>query len=434
MASDQPTSTVNSARSYTMTARSYTSSLIDTVTTGGSALLQRIETINAGGKSTDDPFEDCDDQRYSHRDITSWRVIFKINRTVWKRKSLWLACLKLSGLAWVTGILTVIMVDDPSRLHLGALTKLSTLLNVFVSIMVSFSITSSIGRWYAAADGFMELFDAARSLQMDLFALGVDDKNIDGILRYAVLSGWLLNMELAIEASPQEEKAELTKRMWHILKTDKKKGAAFGMSGLLTDEENIALENTGDPAATIWMWVTMIIGHMAAEGEVPPMQSPTYGRLQTSIQEAHTGIRKVRCAISIQAPFLYVQMLATLVHMHNIFNSIAFGLTAGSYVAMLQIREGHSVHDVSRRAISKDELANDAQNVLVCFFMYIFGPLICQGLLEVCVAVAQPFGSKDGAVPSTNRLNVLYDDLKSAKLLKSMMPDGWDQAHFKTPV
>jgi len=409
--------------------RTYTAALLD----GGSAMLERIKSLNAGGQS-DDPFEDDGDTRYSGDDITSWRVIFKINRTVWKRRSLWFACFKLSVLTWVTGITTVLLVEDPSRLHLGSLTKLSTLLNVFVSLMVGFFISSSIRRWYAAADGFMELFDAARSLQMDLFALGVDDKTIDAIMRYACLSGWLLNMELAIEASEPDKKAGLTERMWRILKTDKEKGAVFGMEGLLTDEEQIALEPTCDPAATIWMWITMIIGHMAAAGDVPPMQSPTYGRLQSSTHEAHTGIRKVRCAISIQAPFVYVQMLASLVHMHNIFNSIAFGLTAGSAICMLQIREGSSVHDVSRRVVTRDEIMNDMQNLLVCFFLSVVGPLIYQGLLEVCVAVAQPFSSKDGAVPTTNLLNVLHDDLKSAKLLKSDMPKGWSQAHFKTPV
>jgi len=429
MASDQPTH------------RSYTGSIIDaghrfgsTFTNTGSALLQRMKAVHKGENSGDEPFADCDQLNYTGEDITCWTVIFKIRRTVWMRKSLWLACLKMSVLAWVTGILTVFLVSDPSKMNLGGFTQLATLLSVFVSLTVSFFIYDSIRRWYAAADGFMNLFDAARSLQMDLLALGVNDQKIDAMMRYGVLSGWLLNMELAIEASPQDKKAELTEQMWHILKNDKEKGAPFGMPGLLTDEEKIALENIGDPAATIWLWVGMIIGQMAAEGEVPPMQSPTYGRLQGQTSAAVTAIRKVRFAISIEAPFVYVQMLAALVHMHNMVNAIAFGITAGGTAGMLYIREASSFHEVPREAASTDELMNDIQNLLVSFFLSVVGPLIYQGLLEVCVAVAKPFGSKDGAVPTKNLLNVLQDDLKNAKLMTSMMPYGWSQAHFKTPV
>lgn len=41
-----------------------------------------------------------------------------------------------------------------------------------------------------------------------------------------------------------------------------------------------------DPAQTLWVWITSLLTRMAADGEIPPMASPTYGRVITMAEQA----------------------------------------------------------------------------------------------------------------------------------------------------
>merc|ERR1719301_497278 len=98
---------------------------------------------------------------------------------------------------------------------------------------------------------------------------------------------------------------------------------------MLEQWEIEALKKTRDPPGIMWMWVAALIGRLAQDGWIPPMASPTYGRIMNLCQSAHGGIRQVRAAISVQAPLTYTHMLATLVHINNLLNAITFGLVSG---------------------------------------------------------------------------------------------------------
>ena len=58
-----------------------------------------------------------------------------------------------------------------------------------------------------------------------------------------------------------------------------------------------------DPAQTLWVWITSLLTRLAADGEIPPMASPTYGRVITMAEQAYQGIRAVRASIRVQPPY-----------------------------------------------------------------------------------------------------------------------------------
>merc|ERR1719272_1248639 len=96
------------------------------------------------------------------------------------------------------------------------------------------------------------------------------------------------------------------------------------------------------------------------------MASPTYGRIMNLAQHGHEGIRQVRANISVQAPFIYVHMLATLVHINNLLNAIAFGMTCGATigVSLAYVRDEHPAGTAARER----HVYQDGQNVVVSFF------------------------------------------------------------------
>jgi len=51
--------------------------------------------------------------------------------------------------------------------------------------------------------------------------------------------------------------------------------------------------------ALLWTWVASLIGRMAQNGEIPPMPSPTYGRILNIVQQAYARFTSLSEAVSL---------------------------------------------------------------------------------------------------------------------------------------
>jgi len=374
---------------------------------------------------------------YQTSDLSSWGCMLAYAGTVWRRPSLWKVFLQLILLSFVVAVLTLLIVEDHAVLQVGRFAEISKFLRVFVGLLLGFFISSSVQRWWQCADGFLALFDAIRNLQMQLYALGVAEANIDTCIRYGVLSAWILNMQLHTEAlqdKPHRESAE--QAMWDELGIDPTLADGLDLTfAVLKPDEKLLLEKVHDPAGLLWMWVGSFLGHMAEEDEIPGMATPTYGRLMNLAQDAHGGIRLVRSSITVQAPYIYVQMLASLVHVNNIFNAVSFGLTSGAAVGTMLSAAGamsHLKQPSASDAATPGQAARDGQTLIVSFFFSVFGPFVYQALLEVSIAIAQPFSNKDGEIPTWRLLQKLETDLHDGKKMARNTP--WEAPMFKQPA
>lgn len=367
-----------------------------------------------------------DAMTYHVNDLSTWGSLVLLSKTVWQRRTLWTMFLKLFLLSLIVAVLVVLIVQDPAQLKVSKFTEISQFLNAFVGLLLGFFMSASVQRWWACADGFLVVFDAIRNLQVQLYALGVPEEKLDTCLRYGVLSAWVLNMELHIEALPDDEKDEENENMWRTLKDGT--GLGDGHFTSMTDAEWTTLQEVEDPSGLLWLWVGCLIGSMSEAGDVPPMASPTYGRIMNLAQEAHKGMRSVRSSISVQAPFIYVQMLASLVHINNIINALSFGMTWGASAGTTLSLWHMSLYNSKA---TRTEAARDSQTLLVSFFFSCFGPFIYQALLEVSIAIAQPFNSNDGEVPTRRLLHRLERDLHDGKLMAhSTQKIGWPLPKF----
>lgn len=372
-----------------------------------------------------------DSVSYNTATLGSLWILGKTSFTVWRRPALW----KIAGLlflfSFMIAILVLYTVDDPASLKGSKFSKLGTFLNVFVALLLGFFMSASMGRWYDCANGFMDLFDAVRTLQMQFYSLGVSEGKVDQVLRYGVLSARMLAEELHCKASPTYGQPEIDE-MWNNIASNE------GPFSFITPEELKVIKQVNDPSGTIWLWVTMMLGRMAEDGDVPPMPSPTYGRLMGLAQSGHGGVRTVRASVNVQPPFIYVQILAALVHINNIINAISFGMTwgmtLGTTLERFHITPPGANH-YSHGATMKD-VGRDVQNVIVSFFFSCFGPFIYQALLEVAIAIAQPFSSHDGEIPTKRLIKNLERDLVDAKMVvrPENLPEHITQPYFKVPV
>lgn len=367
--------------------------------------------------------EVVDAMTYQAKDLTSWSSLLLMSYTVWNRKSLWMVTLKLFGLAGIVAVMVLCLVQDPAHLRVSKFTEISNFLRVFVGLLLGFFMSASVTRWWSCAQGFHNLCATIRSFHIMINSIGVPEHLTIKLLRYGVSSAWILHNQLHVEALPLNQQESATEERWDEIAM----GAHDFLFTKFEDDELALLKDQSDPPGTLWMWIGSLIGHMAEEGIIPGPATPTYGRLMGSVLEGFNAIRDVRVSICVQAPFIYVQMLSSLVHINNIVNAISFGLTSGASIGTLLAHLRSPVTEGTRATAR--EATHDAQTLLVSFFFSCFGPFVYQALLEVSIAIAQPFSNMDAVVPTERILRILQKDLHD--MLRASKCISWKQPCFK---
>lgn len=372
-----------------------------------------------------------DAMTYDIGELKTWRSLMILSKTVWHRVALWQMLAQILMLSLIVAGLVLLIVRDPAQLKVNRFTRIATFFSSFVALLIGFFLSVSVHRWWKCAEGFLISCDAIRNLQVQLYSLGVAQDLVDVCLRYGVLSVWILHFELHIEPlRGDKEQVEATRQMWETLRgrdqgTDNK-SILDKTSYYLTEDEYEVLKDIEDPSVMLWIWVGTFVGHLAQVGEIPPMQTPTYSRITLLASSAHSGMRRVRSSITVQAPLIYVHMLSSLVHINNLINALSFGLTLGASVGTLL--ENRQVPMF--RAIATDkELARDIQSLLCSLFLSLCGPLIYQALLEVSICLAQPFSTNDAEVPTFRLLKRLQRDLQDGRFLAPRTP--WQPPQYK---
>jgi predicted membrane chloride channel (bestrophin family) len=370
-----------------------------------------------------------DNMNYNTRTLTTWEPFQITHTTVWSKKELWIMMLKLLLVTLCVCCITVAVVPNPAVMKVSKFTQVSKFLNVVVGLLLGFFLSSSMNRWYACVNGFLELLDAIRNLQMQFAALGVAEGHTILCLRYGLASAWLLYGQLACETKQGAEEIQEREFMWKKMEAKMARIDRTGQTRLLDHLEVEALKKTRDPPGMVWMWVAALIGRLAQDGEIPGMQSPTYGRVMNLCQNAHGGIRQVRAAVSVQAPLTYTHMLATLVHINNFLCAVILGLVSGLAIGTTLV--AHKMHFFAPNAAQAKmrESDQDLQNMMVTFMYCFFGPVLYQALLFIGMSLAQPFGSNDAQVPMHRLLHCLEVDMCNGRDLMNYMP--FEKPYFK---
>lgn len=382
--------------------------------------------------------EPNDSVSYDARKLVTFDVCSDLAGTVWTKGSLWSMMGILVSIAIMTSVVVAWGVQDPAKLDVAKFQKISGFLKVIVGLLLGFFLTSSVGRWYTCTNGFLGLFDAIRSLHMQLNALGVPKERVYLCMRYCIVSAHCLTISLNASALRPREQRAFCKEQWQkMLTTRNESSVAWSQHGAtlakIYDDELKILENVDDPSQTLWVWVTSLLTRMSADGEIPPMPTPTYGRIIGMAEAAYNGIRDVRASVSVQPPYVHVQMMAMLVSINNIICALSFGMTLGVTVASYLARVKTGV------ATDLDDTAHDLQDLLITFVLSTIGPFLYQALLEVAVCIAQPFADagKDpkapGRIPTGMLLYKLEKDLHDSEKMSANLP-WWDQPHFKPPA
>eukprot|EP00933_Yihiella_yeosuensis_P074798 TRINITY_DN83847_c0_g1_i1.p1 TRINITY_DN83847_c0_g1~~TRINITY_DN83847_c0_g1_i1.p1 ORF type:complete len:398 (+),score=69.29 TRINITY_DN83847_c0_g1_i1:166-1359(+) len=382
-------------------------------------------------EAPDDDEEPYTSMTYDARRLVTFEVFTQLAGTVWKKPTLWKRLGSYVVISLITAFVAAFVISDPGSIDTTRFAKIGGILSAIVGLLLGFFLSSSMTRWYACTNGFGVLFDQVRRLQMQLLAFGVPQELQRTILRYGLLSANCLRNDLYRDALPEEQRSAYALARWNELTADANEIEAW--DGQVTPQERAILQKVDDPAQTVWVWATSLLTRMSADGEIPPMPSPIYGRFMTIAESAHHGILDVRASIGIQPPYIYLHMLIMLVSITNILTAVSFGLALGVSVDML-LASSHI--GGFKHSINPKEFSQGVQNFIVVLVISSLGPFLYEALLEVAVCISQPFCHEEvtapGSIPVARFLRNAKQDLRDAEMMTRVLP-GWKQPQFKKP-
>jgi len=389
-------------------------------------LLEKVDE-----KVKEEEEDEGDSMSYDARKLITFEVFRASTGTIWVKSSLWRSMGLLLLLALSTAVGCGVLVKEPEKLKTDEFSKLNGFLKAIVGLLLGFFLSSSVNRWYACASGFLELFNAIRALHMQLTAIGAPKERVHMCVRYCVVSAYSLHYSLSGQTLPKDERLQWRYAKFDAMCSDAKnldeKSISTANLNKIYPHEKEILANVEDPSQTLWVWVTSLLTRMSSDGEIPPMPTPTYGKILGLADKAYSGIREVQGAICVQPPYVYVQTIAMLVNVNNIVTAVSFGMTLGVTVSVA--RHSQNVREV---------ISKDLQDVLIQFIMSTTGPFLYQTLLEVAVCISQPFaGCADdknespGRIPTWKLLSNLKKDLGDADFMTNRLP-CWEQPRFKS--
>jgi len=376
---------------------------------GGQEIEKQAPQISErGGVKEINKFEDeWDSTRYDIAGITSWGAFIMIKGCAWDNPSLW-RCMMTNVTISVVVAVVANFVPKQWLVSADKFEKLGTFLNVFVGLLLGFFLSSSMTRWYSCVNAFLTLLDAVRSMQMQMIALGVNQEQTDTLSRFGILSAWLLHFSLDLDGNDPDVIHHMLERVESV------------RPWLIEPHEKPMLLRQKESYALLWTWVASLIGRMSQDGEIPPMASPTYGRILNIVQRAYGSIRDVRALHLVKVPFIYIHTLAILVHVNNVLNAIAFGLVCGI----------SSVFLMGKEKSGDQHPANLFTSLFMQFCFSMLAPMLYLALLDVSICVAQPFTYQDAKIPAARFIVGMEEDLKNAKYVGEN-PPSWNKPFFK---
>lgn len=358
---------------------------------------------------------------YRTQGLVSWMTLLCFEKTVWRSKALHTMILRFMAWTLFVTLLEFLLVADPSSVDPLKFSEITTVMTVFVSLLLGFFITNSVARWTSCVESFLGLFEAIRALQMQLHALGVSIVKIDRPVRYGLVSAWLLDRTLR-----EDRREGLPDRIWDQLIELK--------DPLLhvTDKELEDLKKMADPAIQIWVWVASFLGSLAQEGEIPPMASPIYGRLLQIVKSAQDSMKQIRAVREVQVPYVYTHTLAAVVHVSNMLCATSMGLTLGSCLGSILAHIDSRLTLYGVQPQPNHSADTDFQVLIIQFLKCFFAPVLYQAFLEIGFCVSTPFGAgaESARLPIDDLLEGWLEDLKHANRM-AVAPPGWEAPCFK---
>jgi hypothetical protein len=306
---------------------------------------------------------------YDPETLTGWKAIFTLSGTIFSVRAMWqIIGLELFVMSFIA-LCLFRYVKDPHAYQTETMSIVVKTISVLIGFMLGLFLSSSLDRWWDTVKSVQLLFGVIKKLLMLASSLEIRDDQRATLARRGVLSVRMLETELT------RPTAEMFKKRFDELQE----------MGKITLEERSVLEKVPLDQRSFFTWV-LISNYLKQFHNL--MDPISYDRIVTLVLDGLSAVSSLRTLLHFQFPFIYMHMLAFMVHMANFLTAIGTGVTLGLLFARTRAENFRAADSKLTTLPDPSAVMNEVLFFLVQAFFY-------QAFLSIGAALSFPVATEN---------------------------------------
>jgi len=217
----------------------------------------------------------------------------------------------------------------PENYSTGSMQQVIKTISVSIAFLLGLFLSSCINRWWDTVSSLEALFGTIKRLIMTAINLELPKESRETLARRCVLSTFMLQVEqtehhakLAGKQTDEEVQKHWAEFMDEWLK-----------NGLLTQYEWNMFQAVNSQQRSFFAWSLVskellnVRHHLNQQNGAADVMA--YDRLCDLVQAGVANVSAVRTAAAFQMPYIYVHMLAFMIHFTNVITALGTGVQMG---------------------------------------------------------------------------------------------------------
>jgi predicted membrane chloride channel (bestrophin family) len=310
--------------------------------------------------------------------VAGWEALFIYRGTIFAQKAMWTIVAMQLLLMFAIAIYVLVDVKDPHLYKTDTVSQVVKTVAAFIGFLLGLFLSSCLNRWWDTVKAIEALFGVSKKLVVYANSISMERTERDMISRRVVLSTRIIDAELAFTDATNWRK------VFSKLREDK----------FLTAAEEEHLTTIPADQRSFFTWTLMSKQLQRLQKSFDPI---VFDRLSDLLLEGLSAVSALKNLMSFQFPFLYMHMLAFMVHLANFLTAIGTGITLG-----LLLARGRVEGEVSRDHISNTVTIEPFQEMMshvdpgalgenILFFL--LQTFFYQAALTIGASLSYPIGS-----------------------------------------
>jgi predicted membrane chloride channel (bestrophin family) len=333
---------------------------------------------------------------YDPEQLTNWRAIVALSGTIFLQPAVMTIILSQFLCAIFIAGLLYFFAHHPEAYKTDAMKDVVKTIAVSIAFLLGLFLSSCINRWWDTVTSLEMLFGTIKRLTMTAINLELPRESRTILARRCVLSTHLLQVEQtenhALLAGKQS-KEELVEHWEQIFQF-------WEAEGMCSKYERKLLKKVPQQQRSFFAWslvskelLKQRPALVSADGSTDVM---AYDRLCDLVQAGVSSISAVRTAAAFQMPYIYVHLLAFMIHLVNVLTAVSTGVRIGLTLSLAK-KTGTTV--------DSNELVTAVVFLVVQAFIY-------QAFLTIGAALSFPITGSAYRVPLKAMCSTLDSQLK----------------------
>jgi hypothetical protein len=338
---------------------------------------------------------------YDPEQLTNWRAIIALQGTIFLQPAVVLIIFSQLCMAGVIAGLLVLLTSHPEAYKTDSMDAIVKTVAVSIAFLLGMFLSSCISRWWDTVKSLEQLFGTIKRLTMTAINVELPPEARVVLSRRCVLSTRLLQVELTESHSTlagKQSREELDRHWNQIF-------SFWEAHGDASKEEIKIMKQVPQQQRSFFAWslVSKEIleqrSHLVnKDGNVDAL---AYDRLCDLVQDGVASVSAVRTAAAFQMPYIYVHLLAFMIHFVNFLTAIGTGVQIG-----LLIAQAH-----------KGNYHVDMNQMINCVIFLAVQAFIYQAFLTIGAALSFPITGSAYRIPLKAMVEALDHQLKLMNLL-----------------